>query len=189
MRRRMLFWVVLCTFASISILCFVLWGEEEHGTVCAVLWLAIISVVLWIQYSPRYTLVPGLILYCVSIAVLIIGFAAVYTRTGLVDARPVAEDNAALEREADLEVGGTRSVLEERIAKDFGSALYFSAITWATVGYGELHPVTNARWIAGLEAILGYIYMGLLIGIVVNAIFLRKALQDYDGNHEKRECR
>lgn len=46
----------------------------------------------------------------------------------------------------------------------FKRMLYFSAITIATVGYGDIVPVDdNLRLVVGLEAILGIIFIGLFI--------------------------
>ncbi|WP_035099318.1 potassium channel family protein [Anoxybacteroides tepidamans] len=36
-------------------------------------------------------------------------------------------------------------------------SLYFSAITLLSVGYGDIIPIGTGRWIAMLEALLGYI--------------------------------
>lgn len=42
--------------------------------------------------------------------------------------------------------------------------VYFSAITWTTVGYGDITPSPNSRLITASESISGYIYMGIFIG-------------------------
>ena len=42
--------------------------------------------------------------------------------------------------------------------------LYFSYVTFTTLGYGEIVPLGPCRWIAALEAISGYVLLGLLIG-------------------------
>ncbi len=46
-------------------------------------------------------------------------------------------------------------------------ALYFSAITWTTVGYGDVLPATSsARLYSAVEALLGYVAMALSIVIL-----------------------
>jgi hypothetical protein len=48
------------------------------------------------------------------------------------------------------------------------TCLYFSVVTWTTLGYGDIRPVGFARFIAGSEAIVGYFGMAALIGIFSN---------------------
>ena len=54
---------------------------------------------------------------------------------------------------------------------------YFSAITWTTVGYGDITPSPNSRLIAASEAISGYIYMGIFIGTLGS--FMMSAFDKY----------
>lgn len=50
----------------------------------------------------------------------------------------------------------------------FPDCLYFAVVTWTTLGYGDLLPVTRtARWWAGIEVLAGYVTMGLLISVLV----------------------
>jgi len=51
------------------------------------------------------------------------------------------------------------------IVKDSASALYFSIVTWTTLGYGDFRPTEEIRLLAATEALLGYVYTALLIGI------------------------
>jgi len=46
--------------------------------------------------------------------------------------------------------------------------IYFSTVTWTTLGYGDVQPKPDIRLIAALEALLGYIYFGLLVGKATN---------------------
>jgi hypothetical protein len=46
-------------------------------------------------------------------------------------------------------------------------AIYFSIITWTTVGYGDLTPALQSRSTAAFEAITGYVVMGLVISVLV----------------------
>jgi carbon storage regulator CsrA len=48
---------------------------------------------------------------------------------------------------------------------DWLNALYFSVVTWTTLGYGDFRPENDATKIFVMtEALLGYIYMGVFIG-------------------------
>jgi len=53
---------------------------------------------------------------------------------------------------------------------DLSSALYFSIVTWTTVGYGDIQPSEYARFFAAAEAFIGYIYMGILMSIMITFI-------------------
>ena len=49
------------------------------------------------------------------------------------------------------------------------TALYFSLITLATVGYGDIVPVAGVvRMLAAMEAIVGMFYVALLISRLVS---------------------
>lgn len=51
--------------------------------------------------------------------------------------------------------------------------LYFSIITWTTVGYGDIKPSVNSRIWAASEALLGSVTMGLLLAVVFYIISSR----------------
>ncbi|MBA7699284.1 hypothetical protein ES703_107975 [subsurface metagenome] len=53
---------------------------------------------------------------------------------------------------------------EGSVVKDHDSCLYFSAVTFTTLGYGDFRPTEQGRGIAAAEAIVGYIFLGLAIG-------------------------
>lgn len=48
---------------------------------------------------------------------------------------------------------------------DWLDAIYFSVVTWTTLGYGDFRPGTDvAKYFVIAEVLLGYIYMGVFIG-------------------------
>jgi hypothetical protein len=61
----------------------------------------------------------------------------------------------------------------EDIVQDRWDFLYFSIVTWTTLGYGDLRPSPASRLFAASEALLGYITMGLYIGLVFQAVLSR----------------
>jgi Ion channel len=46
------------------------------------------------------------------------------------------------------------------------TCLYFSMVTWTTLGYGDVRPSDNARMLAASEAVLGYMFLGLWVWIL-----------------------
>ena len=48
--------------------------------------------------------------------------------------------------------------------------IYFSAVTFSTLGYGDFRPSIDARWVAGLHAIIGNIHLGIIVGTVMVAL-------------------
>ena len=56
---------------------------------------------------------------------------------------------------------------KDELRDDFPTTLYFSVVTWTTLGYGDYRPTVDARLFAATEAVLGYIHMGILVGLIV----------------------
>ncbi|WP_170571423.1 potassium channel family protein [Ruegeria atlantica] len=52
-------------------------------------------------------------------------------------------------------------------AKGPSDVLYFSYVTFTTVGFGDLHPAGLCRGLAVAEAITGYILLGLFVAAAV----------------------
>lgn len=51
-----------------------------------------------------------------------------------------------------------------------GEAIYYSVVTFSTLGYGDFTPVAQARGAAAAEAVLGNLHLGMLVGLFVAAI-------------------
>jgi len=83
------------------------------------------------------------------------GMAVLYLAIGLVEGdRPVVFDAAA---------GWGANLVA------YGKCLYFSIITYTTVGYGDITPVDVAKPLAALEALSGNFMMALFV-----VVFVRK---------------
>lgn len=52
----------------------------------------------------------------------------------------------------------------------FLDSMYFSLITFTTIGYGDIHPIGNYRILAGLEGMIGVILTSLFTVIVARRI-------------------
>jgi len=52
----------------------------------------------------------------------------------------------------------------------FRDAWYFSAVTWTTLGYGDFSPVGDVRIFAVIEALLGYLFTAIIIGVFVTRL-------------------
>ena len=55
---------------------------------------------------------------------------------------------------------------------DFLKALYFSTVTFTTLGYGDMHPFGVARVLAGTEALVGIFTISLFV-----FVFCRRMLR------------
>lgn len=59
----------------------------------------------------------------------------------------------------------------------FGDAIYFSLVTIATLGYGDIVPATNAaRTIATIEAVVGQFYVAVIVAVLVG-LFISQRME------------
>ena len=74
-----------------------------------------------------------------------------------------------------IEVGVDSNTNEPIISTgSYVDSIYFSIVTWTTLGYGDFKPTENLRLIAAIQAFLGYIYMAILVGMFLNVFNRRK---------------
>jgi voltage-gated potassium channel Kch len=52
------------------------------------------------------------------------------------------------------------------VVRSFTAALYFSASTFTTVGFGDFVPTPESRLFATVEALTGYIVLGTITGVI-----------------------
>lgn len=94
-----------------------------------------------VDFDPR----PALAALFLHGTAFILVFAAAYRALGLVRGGKVVE-------------------------ADFPPALYFSIVTWTTLGYGDFAPREQIRLLAAFEAGVGMIVFGLFLGVAVSWI-------------------
>jgi len=87
------------------------------------------------------------------IEVILLWFACVYVMNGLVDR-------------------------DGKTVYDFGSAFYFSVVTFTTVGYGDLTPAPDSRFYAAMEALVGYFVLALTVSAIVVIMSRRLRMAD-----------
>jgi len=51
--------------------------------------------------------------------------------------------------------------------------IYFSTVTWTTLGYGDLSPIDELHLLASIEALMGQIFMALMMGKVLYILQIR----------------
>lgn len=56
------------------------------------------------------------------------------------------------------------------VINDIVDCLYFSMVTWTTLGYGDLQPISSTRFVAASEALMGYFSVGLIVGAYFEVI-------------------
>lgn len=111
-----------------------------------------VSVALLFLLSRDYPPDPFRLIFDLLISALtnIVAFAEAYRFLGIVD--------------------GTQAAAA-RIAQDDGlSALYFSMVTFSTLGYGDFRPDEATRLLAALQAILGNLHLGFLTAALFYSI-------------------
>jgi voltage-gated potassium channel len=59
----------------------------------------------------------------------------------------------------------------------FGDVIYFSLVTIATLGYGDIVPATNAaRTVATIEAVIGQFYVAVIVAVLVG-LFISQRME------------
>ncbi|HIP33755.1 MAG TPA: two pore domain potassium channel family protein [Bacteroidia bacterium] len=57
------------------------------------------------------------------------------------------------------------------ITTSWFDSLYFSIVTWTTLGYGDYQPNNfDTKLITSLEGFIGYLFSGIIIAMVFNAM-------------------
>jgi len=120
-------------------------------------YLVVISVILLI--SENFSINPVRLIrdIIISMSYTVISFAYLYKQLGIADTSV----------EPLREFSGTGFTY-----------VYFSAVTFSTLGFGDFRPMPEARMVAALEALFGNLHLGIMAGAVfylINALSKRKS--------------
>jgi hypothetical protein len=123
-------------------------------TIIGVIFIVLISAFFSVIYVGLKARNIGLAggMFIVSVACMIVLFGEAFSWLGL--------KNTA----------GTSTANCETQPVPLPETIYFSIVTWTTVGYGDLSPCEQSRPVAAAEAIVGYLVMALLIAALVEGI-------------------
>lgn len=64
----------------------------------------------------------------------------------------------------------------------FVDALYFSVSTWTTLVFGELTPPASVRNITSIEALMGYVGLGLYLAVL--GLWIEKRMESRKSVHD-----
>jgi hypothetical protein len=140
-----------------------LWGEPMQRS--SLVPLVTILVVLFLVYASRCFRIlrrsqtdrlVWMRFVLVSVVVLgttLLNFASIYRVVGLV---PPAQ-------------AGSPHGETAPVCTDPGACLYFTVITWTTVGYGDFTPTPAARSYAAIEAMVGYMFTAFFVPTLIYA--------------------
>lgn len=96
-------------------------------------------------------------------ALMILFFALLHSAAGIMCTSPICVGTQAVQFDV-----ANGSVATANLDSRFLSGLYFSVVTFTTLGYGDFQPHPDLRLLAGFEAVLGYIYLGLTVGAAID---------------------
>jgi hypothetical protein len=60
------------------------------------------------------------------------------------------------------------------VVYDRESCLYFSIVTFTTLGYGDYRPTLDGRMVAATEALTGYVFLGVLISMISSYVAVQR---------------
>jgi hypothetical protein len=111
---------------------------------CLFLTVPILIINSYLKKSPRERIVEFSIHLSIYLPLIIYSFSKLYEERGL--------------------------ILNGEVVHSLESSIYFSIVTWTTLGYGDFQATESVRLWAAAEAIYGYIFMALLISCFISLL-------------------
>lgn len=121
------------------------YGLEPPRTCSTILFVVIVFISsFWNVFTKHHEhkVLPQIFKMLLVVYVTIVSFASIYKHAGLVH--------------------GTDEITHGSL-----DALYFSLVTWTTLGYGDLQPTESIKLLAAFEALLGTLFIPLLIAAII----------------------
>jgi len=122
------------------------------GTVMAALFAAIFVADLTdrILYAFRHhtRVAPPIVLTFLSISLMLVAFALAYHRMGLINT--LKDDSPTV--------------------TDWWTCVYFSIVTFTTLGFGDFSPTPAARAVACIQTVTGYLTLGILASSIASLL-------------------
>ena len=122
---------------------------NETTLVCGVIFDMLMIITVVVSSFKKNRLAKPIIIYIFSTVYMVCSFSAIYHIIGILDS-------------------------DGNYIYDYSSTVYFSAITWTALGYGDIVPSIESRWYIVMEVFFGYIHMSLLIGLIMEKLSVAK---------------
>jgi hypothetical protein len=154
-------WISLVEFLPVGL---------PRSIVVVLLGVAFAGVFIWLLISQLRKILTGPDRLWLQVAIasfelmlLIMAFASAYRNIGVMDnTRPGSP-----------------------ITHAFTSSIYYSIVTFTTLGYGDFYPVGLGRALASIEALAGYIILGILASTGVSLLSPHQKPKLYDAEEEQ----
>lgn len=114
---------------------------NKFTTVFFIISIFVTSFVNVFKRHGEFLVLPQILKMLLAIYITIFGFASIYKSAGLIRADSITHESI--------------------------DALYFSIVTWTTLGYGDLQPTESIKLLAALEALLGTLFIPLLLSAII----------------------
>lgn len=137
--------IIAAYFLAVLSLSIVSFSEEIGGyTMHITLSIVGLSSVYFSAAFFKTKKISFVFIFLVFCSLIVLYFAAIYAVTGIED-----------------------SANGKQVTGDFFTALYFSVVTWTTLGYGDFRPSVDSRYWVLIEVVFGQIFTGLFISKLV----------------------
>lgn len=124
-------------------------SDDQFGPFFGVIGILIFSALIFVNVTLQIQWPDRILFHYFQLSLCMIGllicFSILYMAFGVIDA----------------------TASTPRLVKTFPECLYFSAVTFTTLGYGDFWPTDDARVVAAFQGFLGYMFMGIVVASVV----------------------